>query len=304
MKLLIVEDEAKLADYLRKGLAEEGYVVEVASNGVDGLHMATEGSHDLIVLDTMLPGIDGLGLLAALRQSKQTPVIMLTARHRVEDRVRGLKAGADDYLVKPFAFSELVARIEVLLRRAAGAAPAPDALLEHAELAMVAAKKRGAGGVQVFDPTLENASAQSLSLLSQLSQREALVLGGEDRLALLADIDGILDMDRPAIAGPPGHRARGEIISGQQFHARYSASRARAASRSSALDISTTSPTMIRAGERTASRAIIPPMSVKMVRSARPSLRPTRSSTATGVSGESPSAINFSLMSSAVATPI
>jgi two-component system copper resistance phosphate regulon response regulator CusR len=81
------------------------------------------------VLDTMLPGIDGLGLLAALRQSKQTPVIMLTARHRVEDRVRGLKAGADDYLVKPFAFSELVARIEVLLRRVAGTAPAPDALV-------------------------------------------------------------------------------------------------------------------------------------------------------------------------------
>ena len=72
MKLLIVEDEAKLADYLRKGLAEEGYVVEVAGNGIDGLHMATEGSHDLIVLDTMLPGIDGLGLLAALRQSKQS----------------------------------------------------------------------------------------------------------------------------------------------------------------------------------------------------------------------------------------
>ena len=86
MKLLIVEDEAKLADYLRKGLVEEGYVVEVTGNGIDGLHMATEGSHDLIVLDTMLPGIDGLGLLAALRQSKQTPVIMLTARHRVEDR--------------------------------------------------------------------------------------------------------------------------------------------------------------------------------------------------------------------------
>jgi len=117
MKLLIVEDEAKLADYLRKGLAEEGYVVEVAGNGVDGLHMAIEGSHDLIVLDTMLPGIDGLGLLAALRQSKQTPVIMLTARHRVEDRVRGLKAGADDYLVKPFAFSELVARCRALVRR-------------------------------------------------------------------------------------------------------------------------------------------------------------------------------------------
>ena len=104
MKLLIVEDEAKLADYLRKGLSEEGYVIDVAANGIDGLHMASDGHYDLIVLDTMLPGIDGFGLLAALRQSKQTPVIMLTARHRIEDRVRGLKAGADDYLVKPFAF--------------------------------------------------------------------------------------------------------------------------------------------------------------------------------------------------------
>ena len=104
MKLLIVEDEAKIAGYLRKGLAEEGYVIDVATNGIDGLHMALHESYALIVLDTMLPGIDGFGLLAALRQSKQTPVIMLTARHRIEDRVCGLKAGADDYLVKPFDF--------------------------------------------------------------------------------------------------------------------------------------------------------------------------------------------------------
>lgn len=117
MKLLVVEDEIKLAEYLRKGLGEEGYVVELAHNGVDGLHLAMQGSHDLIVLDSMLPGIDGLGVLAALRQSKQTPVLMLTARQRVEDRVKGLQAGADDYLLKPFAFSELVARIQVLLRR-------------------------------------------------------------------------------------------------------------------------------------------------------------------------------------------
>ena len=117
MKLLVVEDEVKLAEYLRKGLTEEGYVVDVAHNGVDGLHLAMEGDYELLVLDGMLPGIDGLGLLAALRQSKQTPVLMLTARIRIEDRVKGLQGGADDYLVKPFAFSELVARIEVLLRR-------------------------------------------------------------------------------------------------------------------------------------------------------------------------------------------
>ncbi|MBY0438165.1 MAG: heavy metal response regulator transcription factor [Burkholderiales bacterium] len=118
MKLLVVEDELKLAEYLRKGLSEEGFVVDLAANGVDGLHLASEFDYDLIVLDGMLPGIDGLTLLTALRQSKQTPVLMLTARVRVEDRVRGLQSGADDYLVKPFAFSELLARIHVLLRRA------------------------------------------------------------------------------------------------------------------------------------------------------------------------------------------
>jgi two-component system copper resistance phosphate regulon response regulator CusR len=92
MKLLVIDDEVKLAEYLRKGLTEEGYVVDLAHNGIDGLHLAMEGDYELIVLDGMLPGIDGLGLLAALRQSKQTPVLMLTARVRVEDRVRGLQA--------------------------------------------------------------------------------------------------------------------------------------------------------------------------------------------------------------------
>jgi two-component system, OmpR family, copper resistance phosphate regulon response regulator CusR len=118
MKLLVVEDELKLSEYLRKGLTEEGFVVDLAVNGVDGLHLASEFDYDLIVLDGMLPGIDGLSLLTALRQSKQTPVLMLTARVRIEDRVRGLQSGADDYLIKPFAFSELLARIQVLLRRA------------------------------------------------------------------------------------------------------------------------------------------------------------------------------------------
>jgi DNA-binding response OmpR family regulator len=154
VKLLIVEDEAKLADYLRKGLAEEGYVVEVAGNGIDGLHLATEGSHDLIVLDAMLP------------------VIMLTARHRVEDRVRGLKAGADDYLVKPFAFSELVARIEVLLRRASGVAPAPDALvLTLGELELDMARRRATRAGQRLD-----LSAKEFQLLTLLMRRKGEVL--------------------------------------------------------------------------------------------------------------------------------
>lgn len=116
MKILVVDDEEKLAEYLRKGLTEEGFTVDVAHNGIDGLHQALEVDFDAIVLDRMLPGLDGLSMLKALRSKKTTPVIMLTAVGGVEDRVTGLTTGAEDYLVKPFAFSELVARIHVLIR--------------------------------------------------------------------------------------------------------------------------------------------------------------------------------------------
>lgn len=117
MRLLLIEDQATLGQYLLKGLTEEGYIVDLACDGIEGLHLALELDYSLIILDGMLPGIDGFSLLTALRQSKSTPVLMLTARADIEDRVRGLQSGADDYLIKPFAFSELVARIQVLLRR-------------------------------------------------------------------------------------------------------------------------------------------------------------------------------------------
>ena len=117
MRLLIVEDTPRLAEYLRKGLSESGHVVDVAHDGIDGKHLALEGDYDLVILDVMLPGIDGFGVLKALRERKDMPVLMLTARNEVEDRVKGLQEGADDYLVKPFAFSELLARVEALLRR-------------------------------------------------------------------------------------------------------------------------------------------------------------------------------------------
>ncbi|ASJ73704.1 heavy metal response regulator transcription factor [Granulosicoccus antarcticus] len=126
MKLLVVEDEAKLAEYLRKGLNAEGFVVDVANDGLEGLHLALEGEYDVIVLDRMLPGLDGMALLSALRSKKSTPVLMLTAVGGVEDRVEGLKSGADDYLVKPFAFSELVARLQVITRRGSSLAEKPS----------------------------------------------------------------------------------------------------------------------------------------------------------------------------------
>lgn len=117
MRILLIEDEPKTADYLHKGLTEHGYVVDVARDGIDGKHLAVEGEYDLVVLDLMLPGVDGYGVLTALRKTRDTPVLMLTARDKVEDRVRGLESGADDYLVKPFAYSELLARVQALLRR-------------------------------------------------------------------------------------------------------------------------------------------------------------------------------------------
>ncbi|SEB13580.1 heavy metal response regulator transcription factor [Variovorax sp. YR216] len=117
MKVLIVEDERKTADYLCQGLTEQGCVVDLAFDGIDGQHMALHYDFDVIVLDVMLPGLDGFSILKSLRSVKNTPVIMLTARDGVADRVRGLQDGADDYLVKPFSFLELLARLQALTRR-------------------------------------------------------------------------------------------------------------------------------------------------------------------------------------------
>jgi two-component system, OmpR family, copper resistance phosphate regulon response regulator CusR len=118
MKILVVEDEPKTGSYLLQGLSEAGFTVDLARNGEDGLHIAMTDDYDLIVLDVMLPGRDGWSVLRALRDAgKHMPVLFLTARDHVDDRVKGLELGADDYLVKPFAFSELLARVRTLLRR-------------------------------------------------------------------------------------------------------------------------------------------------------------------------------------------
>jgi two-component system, OmpR family, copper resistance phosphate regulon response regulator CusR len=118
MKVLVVEDEPRVADSIRQALVESGFVVDVTHDGDDGLHAGRTGSYDLIVLDVMLPSRDGWAVLDALRRADvTTPILMLTARDSVQDRVRGLEHGADDYLVKPFAFSELIARARTILRR-------------------------------------------------------------------------------------------------------------------------------------------------------------------------------------------
>lgn len=173
MKLLVVEDEIKLAEYLRKGLSSEGFVVDVANDGLEGLQLALEGEYGAIVLDRMLPGLDGLALLAALRSKKSTPVLLLSAVGTVEDRVHGLKSGADDYLVKPFAFSELVARLQVITKRGTiGTDTRPGAaklILADLEVDLMRRKASRAGQTLVL-------TAKEFTLLSLLLRRQGEVL--------------------------------------------------------------------------------------------------------------------------------
>ncbi len=171
MKILIVEDETKTGDYLRQGLTEAGYAVELARNGIDGLHLGLTGDHDLIVLDVMLPGLDGWQVLGALRQAgKSMPVLFLTARDLVEDRVKGLELGADDYLLKPFAFAELLARVRTLLRRNARGVAEPT-VLEAANLSLDLLRRRATRGGQRIDLT-----AKEFALLELLLRRRGEVL--------------------------------------------------------------------------------------------------------------------------------
>lgn len=168
MRLLIVEDEAKTAEYLQKGLGEQGCAVDVARNGIDGQHLALVHDYDVIVLDAMLPGIDGFAVLRALRQVKQTPVIMLTARDGIEDRVRGLHDGADDYLIKPFSFLELVARLQALQRR--GRSQEPMQLrIADLQIDLIARKAWRAG-------TRVELTAKEFALLAVLARRQGEIL--------------------------------------------------------------------------------------------------------------------------------
>jgi two-component system OmpR family response regulator len=148
MKILVIEDDQATAAFVAKGLEEAGYTVDRAETGRDGLFLATDGSYDCIVLDRMLPGIDGMAVLAGLRGAGiATPVIVLSALGAPEDRVAGLTKGADDYLTKPFTFAELEARIALLIRRGGAAATAPRTVLTYADLEMdlLARRVRRAG---------------------------------------------------------------------------------------------------------------------------------------------------------------
>ena len=182
MKLLIIEDEVRAAEYLRQGLTEAGYTAEVALNGPDGLHAAINGDHDLLVLDAMLPGLDGFAVLSALRTAKETPVLMLTARGQMDDKVRGFDLGADDYLVKPFQFPELLARIRALLKR--GKPTPSDPVLHVADLELDPVRHRAMRGGQRID-----LSAKEFALLALLVQRAGEVLSRTEIASRVWDID-------------------------------------------------------------------------------------------------------------------
>ena|SRR3990167_4897953 len=169
MKILIVEDEQKTGDYLKQGLSEAGFVVDLVRDGLDGVHQALTNDYELVVLDVMLPKLDGWQVLQRIRQGgKHMPVLFLTARDQIEDRVKGLELGADDYLVKPFAFSEMLARVRTLLRR--GKAKEPE-LLQVADLELDILRRRVTRAGKRIDLT-----AKEFTLLELLIRRQGEVL--------------------------------------------------------------------------------------------------------------------------------
>jgi len=170
MRLLVIEDEKKTGDYLQQGLTEAGFMVFLARCGLDGHHLAMTESFDLLILDVMLPDVDGWRIVKSLREGgRQTPVLFLTARDSVDDRVKGLELGADDYLVKPFAFAELLARVRTLLRR--GAVPVMADQLKVADLVLDLPRHRATRAGRKL-----NLSHKEFCLLELLARRQGEVL--------------------------------------------------------------------------------------------------------------------------------
>lgn len=181
MKILVIEDEPKTVAYLQRGLTEQGYAVDVASNGIDGQHLALTGDYDAIVLDIMMPDRDGLTVLQALRREKETPVIMLTARGEVDDRIHGLRSGADDYLVKPFSFLELLARLQALGRRGR---PQEAAHIRIADLHIDLIARRAVRGARRLDLT-----AKEFALLAVLARHRGQVLSKTVIVEMVWDVN-------------------------------------------------------------------------------------------------------------------
>ncbi|MBX9912937.1 MAG: heavy metal response regulator transcription factor [Pseudomonadaceae bacterium] len=182
MRILIIEDEVKTAKYLHQGLTESNYIVDCAATGIDGLHLAQQHAYDLVILDVDLPELDGWKVLERMRSNSTTRVMMLTARGRLADKVKGLDLGADDYLVKPFEFPELLARVRTLLRRSEQIA-APEAL-KVADLELDPARHRAFRGNQRIDLT-----TKEFALLHLLMRRSGEVMSRTQIISLVWDMN-------------------------------------------------------------------------------------------------------------------
>jgi len=182
MRILVIEDEPKTADYLHQGLSESGYIVDCAATGADGLHLSRQHAYDLVMLDVNLPLMDGWDVLQRIRQNSSTRIMMLTAQGRLADRIKGLDLGADDYLVKPFEFPELLARVRTLMRRSVHS-PVPD-VLRVADLELDQGRHRAFRGLQRIDLT-----TKEIALLHLLMRQSGVVLSRTQIISFVWDMN-------------------------------------------------------------------------------------------------------------------
>lgn len=182
MRILVIEDEPKTADYLHQGLSESGYIVDCAATGADGLHLSRQHAYDLVMLDVNLPLMDGWDVLQRIRQNSSTRIMMLTAQGRLADRIKGLDLGADDYLVKPFEFPELLARVRTLMRRSVHS-PVPD-VLRVADLELDQGRHRAFRGLQRIDLT-----TKEFALLNLLMRQSGVVLSRTQIISFVWDMN-------------------------------------------------------------------------------------------------------------------